>query len=365
MTVITSYPGVYLSEQASLNFAITIAETCVPAFAYTYSYNLPPDQQVWHYYSWQDVVKSLNGEVHSGYTFYNVLYTWFSLGGGECYLIPYPKLEEAVKQYDNITLIVSSGTDSTEYGTHVQKDVIAAVNNLVAQGYPIFGLFDGPYSKIEADATPQSIMESYPESSHAAVFYPWCSSASNKKIPPSVVAALSIARTDSTRGPWKAPANVVIEGITPKYPVSNDLQGRFSQGKALNMIRSFPDAGTVVWGARTLEDSDNWRYIPVRRLFTMVERDIQKALNKLVFEPNNQPTWMRVKTAVNNYLYRLWQQGALAGNSESEAWFVDIGKDITMTDDDINQGKMIVKIGLAATRPAEFILLQFSQDIAQ
>jgi len=184
-------------------------------------------------------------------------------------------------------------------------------------------------------------------------------------VPPSAIAAAAIAQTDRERGVWKAPANQTVNGITPMFAVSDDFQGQYNNDKALNMIRTFPSLGTVVWGARTLEDNDNWRYIPVRRLFNAVERDIQKNLNKLVFEPNSQPTWQRVRAAIDSYLHNLWQQGALAGNTPTDAWFVQVGKGLTMTEDEINQGKMIIKIGLAAVRPAEFIILQFSQDIVQ
>ncbi|ROP62303.1 hypothetical protein EDF81_0788 [Enterobacter sp. BIGb0383] len=365
MTVTTSYPGVYLSEEASLNFSVTRADTMVPAFAYYQYYSLPPGGPNFCFYSWQDVVAAA-GDGHFAFIWYTSLYTWFSLGGGKCYLINYDQLEIAVKQFDDITTIVSAGIDSDNLDANHQSYVISAVNNIIAQGIKIFALFDGPLDRIAADDTTEAVMERFSSTPYAAVYYPWCSSSGkNKKIAPSVIAAVAIALTDRTRGVWKAPANVVINGITPLYPVTDDLQGQFTQGKALNMIRTFPNVGTVVWGARTLDDSDNWRYIPVRRLFNMVERDIQKALNKLVFEPNSQPTWQRVKAAVNNYLHGLWKQGALIGNKEEEAWFVEIGKDITMTEDDINQGKMIIKIGLAAVRPAEFIILLLSQDIAQ
>ncbi len=133
----------------------------------------------------------------------------------------------------------------------------------------------------------------------------------------------------------------------------------------INAIRHFTGKGTLIWGARTLDQTDNWRYIPVRRLFNTAERDIKRAMRFAVFEPNSQPTWKRVQTAIDNYLYQLWQQGALAGNKPQEAYFVQIGKDITMSEDDIQQGKMIVKVGMAAVRPAEFIILQFSQYVAQ
>lgn len=357
MTVTTSYPGIYLSEAASLNFSVTSSATAVPFFLRTrLTGNHLPDSDVYIFNSWSEFQAIPDISKDTSFLFYNVIKTWFLNGGGKCYLAGAVGLTKIINAYDDITLVVGAGATDQTYGEFL---------TLIEQGYRLFGLFDSKNERIAASDSPDTIMADFPNSPDAAVYYPWLTAEWGGNVPPSVAAAVAIAKTDRARGPWKAPANVVIDGITPNYPVSEDLQGRFNQGKALNMIRTFPDVGTVVWGARTLDDSDSWRYIPVRRLFNMVERDIKTSLNKLVFEPNSQPTWQRVKAAVDNYLYRLWQQGALAGNKESEAWFVEIGKDITMTEDDIKEGKLIVKIGLAAVRPVEFIILQFSQDIAQ
>ncbi|MCW7549167.1 phage tail sheath subtilisin-like domain-containing protein [Photorhabdus sp. APURE] len=188
---------------------------------------------------------------------------------------------------------------------------------------------------------------------------------SGNTIPASAVMAGVYCATDVSRGVWKAPANVVLSGISDVAErLNDDQQGAMNQ-QGINAIRYFNHRGFVVWGARTLQNDDNWRYIPVRRLFNSAERDIKQAMQSVVFEPNSQPTWERVKSAIDNYLYSLWQQGALAGNKPQEAYFVQIGKGITMSDDDIKQGKMIVKVGMAAVRPAEFIILQFSQNVAQ
>lgn len=172
-------------------------------------------------------------------------------------------------------------------------------------------------------------------------------------------------KTDRQRGVWKAPANVVLNGVSDvSVRVTDDAQGQMNQA-GINVIRYFSDRGVVVWGTRTLQNDDNWRYIPVRRLFDAAERDIKQALLPMVFEPNNQMTWKRVQVAIDHYLYRLWQQGGLVGNRANEAYFVRIGKDITMSTADINQGKMIVQVGMAAVRPAEFIILQFNQNVLQ
>ncbi|CAI1195851.1 MULTISPECIES: phage tail sheath family protein [Serratia] len=184
-------------------------------------------------------------------------------------------------------------------------------------------------------------------------------------LPPSALIAGVYGKTDGERGVWKAPANVVLNGVSDvSVRVTNEQQAELNP-KGINVIRHFSDRGLVVWGSRTQKDDDDWRYIPVRRLFDAAERDIKKALQPMVFEPNSQLTWKRVQTAIDNYLYRLWQQGALAGNKAEEAYFVRVGKGITMTQDEINQGKMIIQVGMAAVRPAEFIILKFTQDMSQ
>lgn len=184
-------------------------------------------------------------------------------------------------------------------------------------------------------------------------------------LPPSALMAGVYNKTDGERGVWKAPANVVLNGVSDvSVRVTREQQAELNP-KGINVIRHFSDRGLVVWGSRTQKDDDDWRYIPVRRLFDAAERDIKKALQPMVFEPNSQPTWKRVQAAIDNYLHRLWQQGALAGNKAEEAYFVRVGKGITMTQDEINQGQMIIQVGMAAVRPAEFIILKFTQDMSQ
>jgi hypothetical protein len=184
-------------------------------------------------------------------------------------------------------------------------------------------------------------------------------------LPPSALMAGVYGKTDGERGVWKAPANVVLNGVSDvSVRVTNEQQAELNP-KGINVIRHFSDRGLVVWGSRTQKDDDDWRYIPVRRLFDAAERDIKKALQPMVFEPNSQPTWKRVQAAIDNYLHRLWQQGALAGNTAEEAYFVRVGKGITMTQDEINQGQMIIQVGMAAVRPAEFVILKFTQDMSQ
>ena len=174
------------------------------------------------------------------------------------------------------------------------------------------------------------------------------------------------AKVDNSRGVWKAPANVNISNVVqPEYLITHEEQQRLNvddvAGKSINVIRKFDGRGPAfVWGARTLAGNDNeWRYIPVRRYFNMVEESVKNATEQFVFEPNDENTWVRVKSMIQNYLTQQWKQGALQGASVKEAFFVHIGLGETMTNLDLLEGRMIVEIGLAVVRPAEFIILRF------
>ncbi len=190
-------------------------------------------------------------------------------------------------------------------------------------------------------------------------------------LPPSAAVAGLFASVDRDRGVWKAPANVSLAGV--KGPIlkltedENDgLNVEPENGKSINAIRAFSGKGTLVWGARTLAGNDNeWRYVSVRRLFNYVEESIQKATSFSVFEPNTAMTWLKVRTMIESFLDTLWRQGALAGAKAEDAYFVQAGLGVTMTSQDILEGRLIVKVGLAAVRPAEFIILEFTHKLQE
>ncbi|MEO9805873.1 MAG: phage tail sheath C-terminal domain-containing protein [Reichenbachiella sp.] len=189
-------------------------------------------------------------------------------------------------------------------------------------------------------------------------------------LPPSGAIAGVYARVDSNRGVWKAPANVSLNNVVkPSIKISHLDQENLNvhtTGKSINAIRSFTGKGVMVWGARTLAGNDNeWRYIPVRRLFNMVEESVKKATEFVVFEPNDANTWVRTKAMIENYLTGLWRAGALAGAKPDQAFFVNVGLGTTMTPQDILEGRMNIEIGMAAVRPAEFIILKFSHKLQE
>jgi phage tail sheath protein FI len=185
-------------------------------------------------------------------------------------------------------------------------------------------------------------------------------------LPPGAAVAGLYASVDRDRGVWKAPANVSFASVSgPNHKLTeleNDaLNVDATTGKSINAIRSFTGKGTLIWGARTLAGNDNdWRYVPVRRLFNYIEESIQKATAYAVFEPNTAMTWLKLRSMVESFLDSLWRQGALAGSTVEDAFFVQVGLGTTMTSEDIVNGKLIIKVGIAAVMPAEFIILEFT-----
>jgi phage tail sheath protein FI len=190
-------------------------------------------------------------------------------------------------------------------------------------------------------------------------------------LPPSPAIAGLYTRVDSNKGVWKAPANEsLLSTVGPYIEISNREQENLNvdsvSGKSINVIRSFPGYGTVVWGARTLNGNDGeWKYISVRRFFNMVEESIKKSSQWAVFESNTLGTWVKVSAMIENYLYVKWRDGALAGSKPEQAFYVRVGLGTTMTAQDILDGRMNVEIGMAVSRPAEFIVLKFTQLLQQ
>ncbi|WP_291906811.1 phage tail sheath C-terminal domain-containing protein [Chitinophaga sp. CB10] len=188
-------------------------------------------------------------------------------------------------------------------------------------------------------------------------------------VPPSGAVAGAYARVDNSRGVWKAPANVgLLDVVKPQVPVSRNEQGLINinaeNGKSIDAILSIPGSGTVIMGARTLDGNSNeWKYVNVRRFFSVVEESIQKSTRWVVFEPNTAATWIKVQSMIENFLFLKWRDGALAGAKPEQAYFVNVGLGKTMTATDVLEGRLIVEIGMAVARPAEFIILRFEQKL--
>ena len=185
-----------------------------------------------------------------------------------------------------------------------------------------------------------------------------------KPSPPSGAIAGAYAMVDSTRGVWKAPANVSLVGFEkPTVTISNEEQGLLNvdsqSGKSINALRLFPGKGVLVWGARTLAGNDLERmYVNANRTALMIKQSIENILPQFAFEPNEVNTWVSIKVAVTNFLTNLWKEGALAGTKPDQAFFVKMGPGETMTNQDILEGRGILMIGLALVKPAEFQIIK-------
>lgn len=187
-------------------------------------------------------------------------------------------------------------------------------------------------------------------------------------LPPSAAMAGLYTMVDNTRGVWKAPANVSVNYVnSPTENIDNAQQEDLNMpmnGKAVNAIRTFPGEGVKVWGARTLDgNSQDWRYVNVRRTMMFLEESVKNAAKAYVFEPNMAATWMNVKSMIDNFLRSVWKRGGLAGATPEDAYEIHVGLGDTMTANDILDGIMRVTVLVAITRPAEFIEITFQQQM--
>lgn len=200
---------------------------------------------------------------------------------------------------------------------------------------------------------------------YGAFYYPWIyisdpRNGARKLVPPGGAVCGIYALTDNNRGVFKAPANETIAGaVDLEYDINQGVQEVLNP-KGINAIRRFPGRGIRVWGARTLSSDPLWKYVNVRRLFIFIEASLYNSMQWVVFEPNDQRLWARVKQTITLFLRTQWREGALFGAKEDEAFSVAVGWE-TMTEDDVLNGRLIVEIGIAPVRPAEFVVFRLFQ----
>ncbi|HSI12968.1 MAG TPA: phage tail sheath subtilisin-like domain-containing protein [Chthoniobacter sp.] len=202
-------------------------------------------------------------------------------------------------------------------------------------------------------------------SKYAAFYYPWIrinDPATNlpRLIPPGGHVAGIYARSDTERGVHKAPANEAVRGALDLQFNLNKGEQEILNPRGVNCIRSFVGRGILLWGARTTSDDPLWKYVNVRRLFIFLEKSIERSTQWVVFEPNTERLWARVRQTINDFLLQVWKDGALMGLSPEQAYFVKCDR-TTMTDNDIENGRLIVVVGVAPARPAEFVVFRLAQ----
>lgn len=206
------------------------------------------------------------------------------------------------------------------------------------------------------------------DTTYAAMYHPWLEmfdplAKRSAYFPPSGAMAGIYARTDNERGVHKAPANEIVRGCTGLSCNYNEGEQDILNPKGVNLVRAFTGRGIRVWGARTMSSNGLWKYVNVRRLYIYIEESIKANTNWVVFEPNSEVLWGRVTRTIEMFLATCWRSGALAGSTPSEAYFVECGP-TTMTQDDIDNGRLICNIGIAAVKPAEFVIFRITQHTA-
>jgi uncharacterized protein len=227
-----------------------------------------------------------------------------------------------------------------------------------------FAVVDAPQGSANLSALALNPRNRY-DTRYAAYYYPWikvldAETGMMRLVPPGGHIAGIYARTDSERGVYKAPANEVVRGAQDlEFCVTAGEQGILNP-RGVNVIRAFPGRGIRVWGARTLSSDTKWKYINVRRLFIFIEESIEEGTQFVVFEPNDEPLWRRVVQTVTQFLTRVWKDGALMGRRPEEAFFVKCDR-TTMTQDDIDNGRLVCIIGIAPVKPAEFVIFRIAQ----
>lgn len=312
------------------------------------------------------------------------VYGFFANGGNRCYVVKvkdgaedgdYVGTEitgegpaqrtglQSFKEIDDISIVCIPGITSDV----VQKAMIAHCEEMKDRFCILDSVQEAGINEVQ---TQKGNVVS--EKGYAALYYPWIKASIETKegdkvvlkqdfIPPSGYIAGIYARSDTERGVHKAPANEIIRSAL-------DIKQHITKGEqdilnplGINCIRSFPSQGIRVWGARTTSPPDTlWKYINVRRLFLYLEESIEEATRWVVFEPNDEKLWARVKQSITQFLTRVWKDGALMGSTPEEAFFVKCDR-TTMTQDDIDNGRLIVLIGVAPVKPAEFVIFRIAQ----
>ena len=214
------------------------------------------------------------------------------------------------------------------------------------------------------------------DSTFAALYYPWLRISDPTPgpdpgvlptpldVPPSGAVAGIFARTDTERGVHKAPANQVVRGITELVTHITAREQDVLNFDGVNALRYFEGRGNLVWGARTVSSNPQWKYVNVRRLLIYLEHSIEKSTQWAAFEPNDEPLWEQIRRTIGNFLTSIWRSGALMGTKPEEAFFVHCDR-TTMTQNDLDNGRLVSLVGIAPTRPAEFITFRIAQWTAE
>jgi phage tail sheath protein FI len=258
---------------------------------------------------------------------------------------------QALPESAGISVIAAPGYSALPAAAEIQQALVEHVNQ--PERFR-FAVLDAPPGATidEVLATRSGI-----DTSYAAMYYPWVITDNSVPLPPSGFVCGILARVDTARGVWEAPANeTVIGAVDLQAAIDTHGQEQLS-AQNTNSIRSFPSRGVLLWGARTTSSDPQWKYVNVRRYFIYLEQSIGRGLQWVVFEPNGEPLWEAVRQTITSFLLDNWRSGALMGTKPEEAFFVRCDGS-TMTQNDIDNGRLIAEIGVAPVRPAEFVIIR-------
>lgn len=276
----------------------------------------------------------------------------------------------ALESIEDISIVAAPGSStgwSTDpaAGTPIAQAIAGAVVTHCERLLYRVAALDAP-----PDSLPSTVLDyrNLRSSTHAALYFPWLVvshpiSGGRVLVPPSGYLAGVWARSDNTRGVIKAPANEVVRSALDLELRVNKAQQDLLNPEGVNCLRYFPGSGFLVWGARTISDDPEWKYLSIRRYFNYVERSIDQGTQWVVFEINGPALWDAVRHTVEGFLYTEWRNGALLGRAPEQGYFVRCDES-TMTPDDLDNGRLICRIGIAAAKPAEFVIFRISQFTA-
>ena len=370
----TSYlsPGVYVEEVDRGSKPLEMVGTSTVGFIG--ECNIGPVNETVFCTNWSQFTKHFGDFQNSEYLAHAV-YGFFNNGGGRCFILNVGIPEDA--QARPGFYIGTDNGPGTRTGLKAFEDV-DEINIVAAPGQTDPAIQDAVLSHCENMRYRFAVMDS-PEviekggvdklpkprdSKYGAYYFPWIEVydpiKGNVYMPPSGYMCGVYARSDGERGVHKAPANELVRGaLGLRYTITKGEQDILNP-KGINCIRTFPNRGIRVWGARTISSDASWRYINVRRLFNMVEQSIEIGTQWVVFEPNDQRLWKRVTRDLSAFLMRLWRQGALFGQTPEQAFYVKCD-DETNPPEVIDAGQMICEIGMCPVKPAEFVIFRIGQ----
>lgn len=322
------------------------------------------------------------------------VYGFFLNGGSRCFVVniggtdqnPNPLINEndvvgldVLARIDEVAMVAAPGRNGN-------NDYSALISHCEKLGDRV-AIMDGPKTLTKdaikslggEDPDPAESKKSEPagawkkpgkaETGQATLYVPWVVVANPNRsegqaktipVPPSGHVAGVWSRSDALRGVHKAPANETVHGVLDvQYPISHSDQGPMNM-KGVNCIRFFPNEGFLVWGARTYFKNAAWKYLNVRRLFNMIEESIAESTRWIVFEPNNRDLWNAIRRDVNAFLMGFWRDGALMGSTPEEAFYVKCDEE-NNPQSSINDGRVVIEIGIAPVKPAEFVMFKISQ----